>query len=103
MNRKRNYQNRKKSNKALTITLLLTSLLMTAVVVWIALNDWDVNKTLRQAGIGEPEAPTVEEPEQEEEQEQEKEQDDIGLPEEPEAPKTEPPATEEKPVEEKAC
>ena len=65
MNRKRNYQSRKKSNKALTITLLLTSLIMTAIVVWIGMNDWDVNKTLRQVGIGETEAPPMEEQEEE--------------------------------------
>ncbi|HEX5563576.1 MAG TPA: M15 family metallopeptidase [Sporosarcina sp.] len=95
MNRKRKYKSGKKSNKALTITLLLTGLIMTAVVVWIGMNDWDVNKTLRQAGIGETQAPPVEE----------LEEDDLDKPEaieeEPEAPEEEaPPVEEEKPVEE---
>ena len=38
---------------------------MTAIVVWIGMNDWDVSKTLRQVGIGETEAPPVEEQDEE--------------------------------------
>ncbi|WP_060205841.1 M15 family metallopeptidase [Sporosarcina koreensis] len=94
MNRKRKYKSGKKSNKALTITLLLTSLIMTAIVVWIGMNDWDLNKTLRQAGIGETEAPPVEE----------QEVDDADEPgtveEEPEATEEETPSVEEGAVEE---
>lgn len=93
MNRKRKYQHRKKSNKALTITLLLTSLLMTAIVVWIGMNDWDVTKTLRQAGIGETDAPPM--------KEQEEADDAESIEEEPEAPIEEEPAAEEEPAEEK--
>lgn len=85
MNRKRKYKSGKKSNKALPITLLLTSLIMTAIVVWIGMNDWDLNKTLRQVGIGETEAPAVEE----------QEVDDADESDEPEAVEEEPEATEE--------
>lgn len=95
MKRKRKYNSRKKSNKALTISLILTSLIMTAIVVWIGINDWDVNKTLRQAGIGETEAPPVEEQEVEDTDEPGTVEDEV------EAPKEETPAPEEKPVEEK--
>lgn len=94
MNRKRKYKSRKKSNKAMTTTLLLTSLIMTAIVVWIGVNDWDVNKTLRQAGIGETEAPPAEEQEVEDADEPGTVEDEA------EAPKEETPAPEEKPVEE---
>ncbi|MCM3710287.1 M15 family metallopeptidase [Sporosarcina luteola] len=88
MNRNRKYQSRKKSNKALTITLLLTSLLMTAIVVWIGMNNWDVNRALRQVGIGDTQTPPVEE-----------RVEDADEPEETE-PETEPEVQEEDPVEE---
>ena len=61
---------------------------MTAIVVWIGLNGWDVNKSLRQVGIGETEAPPV--------KEQDEEADDIDLPEEPATQEEEPPKAEEK-------
>lgn len=94
MNRKRKYKSRKKSNKALTITLLMASLVMTAIVVWIGVNDWDVTKTLRQVGIGETEAPPVEELEMEPEDTDEPEVIE-------EDPAEDTPDVEEKPVEEK--
>lgn len=94
MNRKRQYKSGKKSNKALTISLLLTSLIMTAIVVWIGVNDWDVNKTLRQAGIGETQAPPMDEQEADDADEAELAE------EEPEAPEEETPAVDEEPIEE---
>ncbi|MCM3638326.1 M15 family metallopeptidase [Sporosarcina luteola] len=96
MNRKRKYNSRKKSNKALTITLLLTSLIMTAIVFWIAMNDWDVNRTLRQVGIGETQAPPMEEQETEDAGEPEETEPET----EPETPEEEIPPVEEKPIEE---
>lgn len=97
MNRKRKYKSGKKSNKALTITLLLTSLIMTAIVVWIGMNDWDLHKTLRQVGIGETEAPAVEEQEVDDADEP----DESGtVEEEPEATEEETPSVEEGAVEE---
>ncbi|WP_432361739.1 M15 family metallopeptidase [Sporosarcina sp. UB5] len=63
MNRKRTYTTRKKSSKRLTITLVLTSLIMSVIVIWIGMHDWDVTKAWRQVGIGETEAPPVEEQE----------------------------------------
>ncbi|MCM3744985.1 M15 family metallopeptidase [Sporosarcina luteola] len=96
MNRKRKYQSRKKPNKALTITLLLASLLMTAIVVWIGMNDWDVNRTLRQVGIGEKETPPVEERETEDAEKPEETEPET----EPEAPEEVTPPVEETPVEE---
>lgn len=66
---------------------------MTAIVVWIGMNDWDVNKTLRQVGIGETAAPV--------EDEEADEMEEPGtIEEEPEAPEEETPAVEEEPVEE---
>lgn len=99
MNRKRKYNSRKKSNKALTITLLLTSLIMTAVVVWIGMNDWDVNKALRQTGIGETEAPPVEKQDVEDADEQVTPEEGPVAPEE-ETPAVEEPVEEEPPAEE---
>ncbi|MFS0691006.1 M15 family metallopeptidase [Sporosarcina sp. 179-K 8C2 HS] len=96
MKRKQKYKSRKKSNKALTITLLLTSLIMTAIVVWIGMNDWDITKTLRQAGIGETQAPPVEEQEVEPDDVDELDMTEV----EPEEPEEETPPVEEKPVEE---
>ena len=52
MKRKSTLNTRKKNNKALPITLTVVGVLMTAVVVWFWLNDWDVNKSLNQIGIG---------------------------------------------------
>jgi len=94
MNRKRKYKSQKKSNKVLTITLLLTSLIMTAIVVWIGMNGWDVNKTLRQVGIGETQAPPVDEEVEEDASEPDTNEEELEVPEE------ETPAVEEKPVEE---
>ncbi|GEN84790.1 hypothetical protein SLU01_31020 [Sporosarcina luteola] len=75
MNRKRKTYSKKKSNKTLTILLLVTSILMTAIVVWIGVNDWDLNKTLKQIGIGtEQEQPIIvpeEEPDEQESPEDE--------------------------------
>lgn len=56
MNRKSNKKTPVKSNKALTITLLFASILMTGVVVWIGMNDWDVDKSLKQIGLGKDQA-----------------------------------------------
>ncbi|WP_252504544.1 D-alanyl-D-alanine carboxypeptidase family protein [Sporosarcina sp. Marseille-Q4943] len=98
MKRKQKYMSRKKSNKALTITLLLTSLIMTAIVVWIGMNDWDITKTLRQAGIGETQAPPVEEQEVKPDDVDESDLTEV----EPEKPEEEAPPVEEKPVEEKS-
>ncbi|MDN4606352.1 M15 family metallopeptidase [Sporosarcina highlanderae] len=69
MNRKRRSTFSKKSNKALTITLLLVGIFMTAIVVWVGMNDWDVNKSLKQIGIEGPEKQPliVQEPEETEE------------------------------------
>lgn len=75
MNRKRKTYSKKKSNKTLTILLLVTSILMTAIVVWIGVNDWDLNKTMKQIGIGtEQEQPIIvpeEEPDEQESPEDE--------------------------------
>lgn len=94
MNRNRKNKSRKKSNRTMTITLLLTSLIMTAIVVWIGMNDWDVNKTLRQVGIGETQEPPVEEQQVEDADEPEEAEP------EPEAPEEVTPPVEEEPVEE---
>ncbi|MGN7386458.1 M15 family metallopeptidase [Sporosarcina sp. SAFN-015] len=95
MNQKRKYKSRKKSNKTLTITLLLTGLIMTAIVVWIGMNGWDVNKTLRQAGVGEKQAPPVEEQVIEEDTSEPETNEEVV-----EVPEEETPVVEEKPVEE---
>lgn len=69
-----------KTNKALTITLLTTSIIMTALVVWIGLNGWDVTKTLKQVGIGiegEPQETPLETPDAVEEQEKVPKENDV--------------------------
>ncbi|MDW0118038.1 M15 family metallopeptidase [Sporosarcina thermotolerans] len=95
MNRKRRSTYSKKSNKALTITLLLVGALLTAIVVWIGFNDWDVNKSLNQIGIeGPKEQPLiVQEPE---EPETDDDTDIVELPPVTEEPVDEEPETEVK-------
>ncbi|MCG3086746.1 M15 family metallopeptidase [Sporosarcina cyprini] len=102
----RRAKHKKKSKLTLTITLTLTAILMTAVVVWIGINDWDLEKSLEQIGVKQEEAPeTVQEdlPQLEEEpseepgvtEEEPKGTEEAGepeevKPEEPEQPKEEP-------------
>lgn len=95
MNRKRRSTYSKKSNKTLTITLLLVGVLLTAIVVWIGLNDWDVNKSLKQIGIERPvkQPLIVEEPEAPEEPEEPEMEEDTEIVELP--PVTEEPVNEE--------
>ncbi|MCG7346353.1 M15 family metallopeptidase [Sporosarcina sp. ACRSL] len=96
MKRKRStYKSKKSTGKALTITLLLTGLLMTAIVVWIGMNDWDVSKTLRQVDIGKTEEPLPEQQEIEPE-----DVDETETPEEEREAEEETPPVEEEPVEE---
>ncbi|WP_339253436.1 M15 family metallopeptidase [Sporosarcina sp. FSL W8-0480] len=110
MNRKRRskYSNSKKSNKALMITLLVVGALLSALVVWIGINDWDVNKSLKQIGIERAvkQPLIVEEPEELEEPEMEEDTEIVELPpvteetvdEEPEAEVKEEPKEIEKDV-----
>ncbi|MFD1927689.1 D-alanyl-D-alanine carboxypeptidase family protein [Sporosarcina siberiensis] len=42
---------KKKSSKKLTIVLFITALLMTGLVVWVAINDWDIEKSFGDIGI----------------------------------------------------
>ena len=84
MKRKSTFNKRTKSNKALPITLTVVGVLMTAIVVWFWFNEWDVNKSLNQIGIG---------------SEQQSEEPGID-PEEVEEPEEEPVIEEEEPVDE---
>lgn len=104
MNRKNKKNQHAKSNKALPITLLIVGILMTAIVVWFGFNNWDVNKSLTQIGLGNEEPREVEidpeevtEPEEEpaiEEEDPEIEEPDV----EEEPVIEEPPAEVEEPV-----
>ncbi|WP_438313301.1 M15 family metallopeptidase [Sporosarcina sp. FA9] len=42
---------KKKSSKKLTMVLFITALLMTGLVVWVAINDWDVEKSFGEISI----------------------------------------------------
>lgn len=56
MKRKGRYyrkQSSKGSGKALSIILLIVSLLMIALIIWIAMNDWDVRKSAEKMGLPE--------------------------------------------------
>ena len=62
MNRKNKYtfqQNKKKSGKGLTIMLLISGVIMTGLVAWTGMNDWDIEKSFgkigTQIGLIEPE------------------------------------------------
>ena len=51
MKRNNNYmfQSRKKQKgKALMISLLISGIIMTGLVVWIGLNDWNVEKSFKK-------------------------------------------------------
>lgn len=67
---KYNYQKKKKGqSKALTITLLISAIIMTGLVTWLGMNDWSVEKSLKEFQIAfGPTAPEVEptEPQKEE-------------------------------------
>ncbi len=57
MKRKNNYtnkKNKKKQGKALTITLLISGVIMTGLLIWFGMNDWDVEKSIKkgQEAIG---------------------------------------------------
>ncbi|WP_342506733.1 M15 family metallopeptidase [Sporosarcina sp. FSL K6-2383] len=46
---KYNYQKKKKGqSKALTITLLISAIIMTGLVAWLGMNDWSVEKSVRE-------------------------------------------------------
>lgn len=42
---------KKKSGKALTISLLISGILMTSLVVWVWLNNWDIEKSYTRIGV----------------------------------------------------
>ena len=53
MGRKNNKSNKKnkKQGKALTFTLLISASLMTGMVTWVGLNDWDVEKSIEKVRV----------------------------------------------------
>ncbi len=62
---KYNYQKKKKKqSKALTITLLISAIVMTGLVAWLGINDWSVEKSMKEfQGVLGLTASVVEEPE----------------------------------------
>ena len=62
---KYNYQKKNKGqSKALTITLLISAIVMTGLVAWVGMNDWSVEKSMKEfQGIVGLTASVVEEPE----------------------------------------
>lgn len=53
MKRSKNYKfqsRKKKSGKALTISLIISGTIMTSLVVWVWLNNWDVEKSYTRIG-----------------------------------------------------
>ncbi|MBB4826890.1 D-alanyl-D-alanine carboxypeptidase [Sporosarcina luteola] len=108
----RSAKHKKKSKTALTITLTFTALVMAAVIIWIGMNDWDMEKSLEQIGLRQETVPETQqdEPEQLEEQPEDQQEepkvieepDEEGTveegsqqevkPEEPEEPKEQPAA-----------
>lgn len=68
MNKKNKYNNQQKKKgqgRALTITLLISGLIMTGLVTWLGLNEWNVDKSIKkfQEAIG-VSTPVIEEPEE---------------------------------------
>ncbi|NYF25938.1 D-alanyl-D-alanine carboxypeptidase family protein [Sporosarcina sp. JAI121] len=53
MKQKNNYytkkHKKKKQGKTLTITLLISGIVMTGLLVWLGLNDWNVGKSMKKA------------------------------------------------------
>jgi len=48
MKRKKNYTNKKKRSKVLTITLLISGVIMTGLLIGLGMNDWDVEKSIEK-------------------------------------------------------
>jgi zinc D-Ala-D-Ala carboxypeptidase len=51
MKRKNNFTNKKnkrKKGKTLTITLLISGVIMTGSLIWLGMNDWDVEKSIKK-------------------------------------------------------
>lgn len=64
---KYNYQKKKKGqSKTLTITLLISAIVMTGLVAWVGMNDWSVEKSMKEfQGVLGLTASVVEEPPEE--------------------------------------
>lgn len=64
---KYNYQKKNKGqSKALTITLLISAIVMTGLVAWVGMNDWSVEKSMKEfQGVLGITASVVEEPPEE--------------------------------------
>lgn len=54
--KKKNYRNRRKQNgKGLTIALFLSGIVMTSLVVWVWMNDWDIEQSIHRInGVASP-------------------------------------------------
>ena len=51
MKRKNSYSKKKnkKQGRGLTITLLISAVIMTGLLTWLGMNDWDVEKSIKNA------------------------------------------------------
>lgn len=47
-NKYRDKSTKKRTGKALTISLLISGVIMTGIVTWVGLNDWDIEKSIKK-------------------------------------------------------
>jgi len=47
-NKYRSKATKKRTGKALTISLLVSGIIMTGIVTWVGLNDWDIEKSIEK-------------------------------------------------------